>query len=306
MVKKIGVLGLQGSFKEHLAAIARVGGEVEGVDVRTPAELATVDALIIPGGESTAIAVGLEDSGLLEPVRAFCAQKPVWGICAGLILLADQLEDKTGQSLIGGLPITVKRNAFGRQIDSRFRAVVLSKEAPAHLGTHGYFIRAPAITAKKGGVKVLASVTEGAVAVSASKKLATCFHPEISGDDSWLRHFLTDVCGIKLAAAAAPLPPVTCGATRSCSATPSAVSMRWCMRCAWTTSRSKPTTASGTPSRGQNHRRSSRLCSRQPPSRHTCSCSTGGRVTWCSSTTSKRSTLSPQRTHTPRAGSAVA
>ena len=89
MVKTIGVLGLQGSFKEHLAAIERLGSEVVGVDVRTPEALATVDALIIPGGESTAIAVGLEDSALLEPVRAFCASKPVWGICAGLILLAD-------------------------------------------------------------------------------------------------------------------------------------------------------------------------------------------------------------------------
>lgn len=211
--KKIGVLALQGSFREHLAAIARLGGEVEGVDVRTPADLVGLDALILPGGESTAIAVGLEDAALLGPVRTFCETKPVWGICAGLILLADELDDATGQTLIGGLGITVKRNAFGRQIDSRFRSITLSEEAPKTLGTRGYFIRAPAISAMKEGVIVLASVPDkGAVAVRANTKFATCFHPEISSDDTWLRYFVSDVCGIKLSSESAPLPPANAAA----------------------------------------------------------------------------------------------
>ena len=136
MPSKIGVLAVQGSFKEHLAAVARVGGDVIGAEVRVPEDLVDCVGLIIPGGESTAIAVCLEDAGLLKPVRAFAKTKPVWGIYAGLILLADKVDEPSANpALIGGLKITVKRNAFGRQIDSKFRALTLDKAAPAGLGS---------------------------------------------------------------------------------------------------------------------------------------------------------------------------
>ena len=209
MVFTIGVLAIQGSFKEHLKAIERIGGaQIVGKDVRTPAALSECDALILPGGESTAIMLGLIDAEMLGPVRTFAKTKPVWGVCAGLILLAEKLEPASDQQLVGGLKITVKRNAFGRQIDSKFRALTLAKGAPAYLGTSSYFVRAPLITATKSGVTTLATVAEGVVAVRAAHLMATCFHPEISQDDSWLRLFVEDVCGVKLAAAAKALPPV--------------------------------------------------------------------------------------------------
>ena len=209
MPSKIGVLAVQGSFKEHLAAVARMGGDVVGVEVRVPEDLADCAGLIIPGGESTAIAVCLEDAQLLKPVRAFAKTKPVWGICAGLILLADKVEEPSSTpSLIGGLKITAKRNAFGRQIDSKFRSLTLDKAAPAGLGTESYFIRAPLITQTGAGVTKLATVAEGVVAVRDANKLATCFHPEISADDSWLRYFLTDVVKLKLTSSPASMPDV--------------------------------------------------------------------------------------------------
>lgn len=207
MPSKIGVLAVQGSFKEHLAAVARMGSDVIGVEVRVPEDLVDCAGLIIPGGESTAIAVCLEDAGLLKPVRNFAKTKPVWGICAGLILLADKVDEPSANpALIGGLKITVKRNAFGRQIDSKFRGLTLDKAAPAGLGTTSYFIRAPLVTQTGAGVTKLASVAEGVVAVRDANKLATCFHPEISSDDSWLRYFLTDICKLTLNAAPASMP----------------------------------------------------------------------------------------------------
>ena len=200
----VGVLAIQGSFKEHLAAVARLGAE--GKEVRLPSDLADCAALIIPGGESTAIGLGLQDAGLLDPVRAFCKTKPVWGVCAGLILLADHLEGADTQTLVGGLKITAKRNAFGRQIDSKFRSLSLSKGAPASLCTTSYFIRAPLISKTGSGVTPLATVAEGVVAARDTNKLVTCFHPEISRDDTWLKYFLTDIAKIAITAPAAAMP----------------------------------------------------------------------------------------------------
>ena len=125
---KVGVLAIQGGFAEHMQALSRYSG-VEGVEVRTPSELAGVDALILPGGESTSIGHGLADAELLEPVREFVKSKPAWGICAGLILLAEDLDDGASQPLLGGLDITVKRNAFGRQSASAYRPLELSTAA---------------------------------------------------------------------------------------------------------------------------------------------------------------------------------
>lgn len=204
---KIGVLALQGSFKEHLAAISRFGAEVTGAEVRVPPDLVDCAALIIPGGESTSLMVGLEDSGLLELVRNFARNKPVWGVCAGVILLADRLEPPSStQPMLGGLDVTVKRNAFGRQSDSKFRTIEVDESAPRGLARSSYFIRAPLITQAGSSASKLASVAEGIVAVRDGKKLATCFHPEISHDDSWLNFFLTDICKIELKATPKSMP----------------------------------------------------------------------------------------------------
>jgi len=205
---KVGVLALQGGFREHLNAIERQGG-VTGMEVRTAADLAEVDALILPGGESTAQGHCIVESGMLEPLREFTASKPVWGVCAGMILLADHLEKATGQPLIGALRIGVERNAFGRQIDSRYREFKLCGEAAeAGLSQQSYFIRAPAVSELGEGVEVLASLPDDrVVAVRQSNLLATCFHPEISNDDSWLNFFLNKVAGVD--SSSQPLPNPT-------------------------------------------------------------------------------------------------
>jgi len=194
---RIGVLSLQGGFKEHLDALARHDGVVP-VDVRTANALISVDALILPGGESTTIATCIMNAGLLEPLRAFARVKPVWGVCAGLILLADQLEDSTkvsGQVTLGGMDMVVSRNYFGRQVDSRYRSIVLEEAACRKgLSAASHFIRAPAIMRVGKSVTVLGRSGDVIVAAEKDNLLATCFHPEISHDDSWLRYFLTKFC----------------------------------------------------------------------------------------------------------------
>ena len=219
---KVGVLAIQGGFAEHMEALRRQGG-VDAFEVRTPADLEQVDAMILPGGESTAIGHGLVDAELLAPLRDFATSKPVWGICAGLILLADALDDgatsgaiqasdQKRQPLVGGLDVTVKRNAFGRQINSAYRSFEVTGAAAGAVQDAAYFIRAPAVVATGEGVDVLAKLGEGApdglagaaVAVRQGSLMATCFHPEISGDDSWLQMFLTQVCGAETAPLAPP------------------------------------------------------------------------------------------------------
>lgn len=212
MAYRIGVLGLQGGFKEHLAALARYKSfGVVGVDVRTPEELKNVEALIIPGGESTTIGKCIEYSQLKEPLRAFVnkQQKPVWGVCAGTILLAEHLENtskaiRQQETLIGGLNATVSRNFFGRQRNSSFRSMQITlaatKDTSIKLNDRSHFIRAPAIVKTDDNTIVLATVVNVAVSVRTGNVFATCFHPEISSDDSWLRYFLThkSLCGIDL------------------------------------------------------------------------------------------------------------
>ena len=150
---------------------------------------------------------------MLEPIRAFCRNKPVWGICAGLILLADKLEVtetdgwvKGDQPLIGGLDCCVTRNFFGRQSDSRFRQMMLQEQASG-LGCGAYFIRAPAMTTVGPSCTVLATTLDGvAVAGMQGNLLATCFHPEISHDDSWLQFFLQRLVGLEPGLGAEPIP----------------------------------------------------------------------------------------------------
>jgi len=217
----VGVLAIQGGFSEHMDAIRRQSG-VEAIEVRNVADLKKVDAIILPGGESTSIGHSLVDAELLDPLRDFVKSKPAWGVCAGMIMLADALDDgatsgpisssdQKRQPLIGGMDITVKRNAFGRQIHSAFRTFDTAGSA-AEAGDSAYFIRAPAVVNVGEGVEVLASLGDGApaglggnaVAVRQGDLMATCFHPEISADDSWLQLFLKDVCKVETAALEPP------------------------------------------------------------------------------------------------------
>jgi pyridoxal 5'-phosphate synthase pdxT subunit len=180
----IGVLALQGDVREHLAALREQGAEA--VTVRRPEELAAVDGLVIPGGESTTMVKLAARFGLLEPLRAAIRDGlPAYGSCAGMILLADRIEDGTAdQETLGGLDITVRRNAFGRQVDS----------FEGDLGfvglddlVHAVFIRAPWVEAVGPDVEVLARVEGGEaagriVAVRQGSLMATSFHPEVGGD----------------------------------------------------------------------------------------------------------------------------
>ncbi|HLM04861.1 MAG TPA: pyridoxal 5'-phosphate synthase glutaminase subunit PdxT [Blastococcus sp.] len=181
----IGVLALQGDVREHLAALAEQGARA--VPVRRPEELAAVDGLVIPGGESTTIVKLADRFGLLEPLRAAVRDGlPAYGSCAGMILLADRLLDAPpDQETIGGLDVTVRRNAFGRQVDS-FESDI---EFPALPGgpLHAVFIRAPWVEEAGPGVEVLGRVVGGAadgriVAVRQGNLVATSFHPELAGD----------------------------------------------------------------------------------------------------------------------------
>jgi pyridoxal 5'-phosphate synthase pdxT subunit len=180
----VGVFGLQGDVREHLAALADVGARP--VVVRRPEELAAVDALVLPGGESTTMVRLARTFGLLEPLRRRIAEGlPVLGTCAGMILLADRILDGApGQETVGGLDATVRRNAFGRQVDSFEGAVqVRGVTGPVH----GIFIRAPWVEECGEGVEVLARVGAGPaagriVAVRQGHLMATSFHPEVSSD----------------------------------------------------------------------------------------------------------------------------
>lgn len=187
---RIGVLALQGAFVEHVAILRRLGAEV--VEVRTPAQLAGLDGLILPGGESTTMGLVAERWGLVEPLRAWVhGGKPTWGTCAGMILLADQAtgQKKGGQPLIGGLHVTVNRNYFGRQVDSFETMLEVPTFDPPQ--SPGIFIRAPGITAMGEGVMALAALPGPVyVAVRQGPILATAFHPELTPDTRWHELFV--------------------------------------------------------------------------------------------------------------------
>jgi len=180
----IGVLALQGDVREHVAALESVGARA--VPVRDAAGLARVDGLVIPGGESTTISMLAIRWGLMDPLRAAVRdQMPMYGSCAGMILLADTvLDGRADQQPIGGIDMVVRRNAFGRQVDSFEADVTFPAVGPDPL--RAVFIRAPWVESTGPSVEVLASVPGAAgdriVAVRAGSLLATSFHPELTGD----------------------------------------------------------------------------------------------------------------------------
>jgi len=188
---KVGVLALQGDVREHISALLACG--VEAVAVRRAEEIEVVDALVLPGGESTTIAQLAEVFGIFELIRNKIKNgMPVYGSCAGMILLADQiLDSKEGQKSFGGLDITVRRNAFGRQVDS-FESDISFNDGSEQL-IRAVFIRAPWVEKVSDSVEVLASVDTHPVAVRSKTALATSFHPELTGDHRIHRYFIEQV-----------------------------------------------------------------------------------------------------------------
>ncbi len=191
----VGVLALQGDFAEHIAALRRIGAEPR--EVRLPVHLEGLDALIIPGGESTTIGKLAKEYGLIEPLKVFGNQKPIWGTCAGAIFLSkDATRTKQGQPLLGLMDITVRRNAFGRQVDSfeiELEIPVLSKQGSASATFSAVFIRAPLIEAiNADDVQIIARLEDGTiVAARQGHLLATSFHPELNQDDRFHEYFLS-------------------------------------------------------------------------------------------------------------------
>ena len=186
---KIGVLALQGAFIEHIKMLRGLG--VEGVEVRLPQDLDGLDGLIIPGGESTTIGKLAVIYGLVEPLKCFAAQKPVWGTCAGMIFMAKDIG--RDQPLLGVMDIVVERNAFGRQVDS----FIVDLPMAVLNGSDSFpavFIRAPRLVRgdEAAGVKILARLADGtAVAAQQGQWLVTSFHPELTQDGRLHQYFLS-------------------------------------------------------------------------------------------------------------------
>lgn len=221
---KIGILALQGAFIEHVKHLEEIISkedydcEIKVIEVRTENELLQCDALIIPGGESTTMSLVAERTGLLQPLMDFVkSEKPIWGTCAGLILLARCIENgKSGQKLLGGIDIQVKRNAFGRQLDSfqadldfsnfidllvtKFptvfiRAPIISEITPeaTELKPSGDIITSANDYINKAPVEILHQLDNGLiVAVRQGNKLGTSFHPELSNDYRFHKWFLDE------------------------------------------------------------------------------------------------------------------
>lgn len=171
---KIGVLALQGDFEAHERALARAGATA--VQVRTSADLEAVDGLIIPGGESTTMLRILEEEGLVGTLRRFGAEKPIFGTCAGAILLAKEVLHPP-QASLGLMDLTVERNAYGRQIDSRIASIEFDGQ-PAE----AVFIRAPIVRRTGADTRVLARYQDAPVLVESDRHMAATYHPELSGD----------------------------------------------------------------------------------------------------------------------------
>jgi 5'-phosphate synthase pdxT subunit len=188
----IGVLALQGDVREHARVLTDLGADVELV--RRPIELAAVEGLVIPGGESSVIDKLSRAFGMREPVRAAIeAGMPMYGTCAGLILLADRITDGIeGQQTFGGLDVTVQRNAFGSQVDSfetELNVPVLGEQP-----VHAVFIRAPLVVGAGEDVETLARLDDGrVVAVRQGTLLGTSFHPEVTGEHRFHELFLETV-----------------------------------------------------------------------------------------------------------------
>ena len=192
----VGVLALQGDFREHISALGECG--VTGKLVKTVAEISAVDALIIPGGESTTISKLAKVFGLFDLISKRISEgMPTYGSCAGMILVAKTILDPASdQDTFGGIDMEVRRNAFGRQTESF--EVDLDFKTISGAPIRGVFIRAPWVESHGSQVEILSSVeisgVQHPVAVRQGSVLATAFHPELTGDNRVHRYFLEDVC----------------------------------------------------------------------------------------------------------------
>lgn len=193
----IGVLAVQGDVLEHIRALEDVGGSAR--TVRRPSEIAGLDGLVVPGGESTVMDKLVRAFDLADPLRqAIRDGLPVYGSCAGMIMLADRILDgRPDQQTLGGIDITVRRNAFGRQVDSFETELAIEVLGPAPV--RAVFIRAPWVETWGPGVTVLASVERDGqshpVVVRQGNLLATSFHPEVTGDRRIHAHFVSEIVG---------------------------------------------------------------------------------------------------------------
>ena len=193
MKKRVGILALQGDFEAHAKALERVGAEP--VLVRTAEQLDSVDGLIIPGGESTTMLKLLNFMDLKEPLRKFASEKPVFGTCAGAILLAKEVQNPSQESF-GVIDLTVERNAYGRQLDSRVASIHPNadfQQRTAAGDVEAVFIRAPIIRRTGPGVKVLAQYEGDPVLVEQGRHLVATFHPELTQDSRVHQLFLTKI-----------------------------------------------------------------------------------------------------------------
>jgi pyridoxal 5'-phosphate synthase pdxT subunit len=191
MKKRVGVLALQGDFDAHVKALERAGADP--VLVRTAEELKSVDGLVIPGGESTTMLKLLNYMDLKEPLREFASHKPVFGTCAGAILLAKEVENPSQESF-GVIDLTVQRNGYGRQLDSRVAKIQPDTEFQQRAGegdVEAVFIRAPIIRRTGPGVRVLAQYEGDPVLVEQGRHLVATFHPELTQDSRVHKLFLS-------------------------------------------------------------------------------------------------------------------
>ena len=186
MNMQVGVLALQGAFAAHSDCLTSIG--VQSIEVRTPEQLSSVDALLMPGGESSTMSQLLESSGLFDPIASRIADgMPVFGTCAGMILLASEILDgRSDQRNFSAIDISVRRNAFGRQVDS-FEATINSSVGDFH----GVFIRAPRIERVGDDVEILGSINGEPVLVRQGNVLAASFHPELSNDARLHEYFVS-------------------------------------------------------------------------------------------------------------------
>ncbi len=190
---RIGVLAAQGAFAEHIATLHKL--QVEAMPVRLPLELSGLDGLIIPGGESTSISHLMLAYNLMSEIRNLAKNGlPIFGTCAGMILLANRISDSDGLEPIGVMDLTVRRNAFGRQVDS-FETEL---EIPVLGGKPfpGVFIRAPLIEQAGSKVEIIASLADGTIVATRQEKLlAAAFHPELTNDLRFHQYFLDIIAG---------------------------------------------------------------------------------------------------------------
>ena len=186
MNMQVGVLALQGAFAAHSDCLTSIG--VQSIEVRNPEQLSSVDALLMPGGESSTMSQLLESSGLFDPISLRIVNgMPVFGTCAGMILLASEILDgRSDQRSFSAIDISVRRNAFGRQVDS-FEATINSSVGDFH----GVFIRAPRIERVGDDVEILGSIDGEPVLVRQGNVLAASFHPELSNDARLHEYFVS-------------------------------------------------------------------------------------------------------------------